>query len=423
MSTVDAAFTKAVATIKQLTSGPNALKTPPPERRHLLYGLFKQSMEGNVDGMMPRPPNGGDNASKTAQSKWDAWKSQEGLTKQQAKLEYVRCLLDTMHALRPKEMKETPPAWVELEKVYEEASLSASANASVNASTNATANTSNHSFGGANSHGGNSYVSYGGGPNRGNYRGHSRRMSTASSASTYSHFLRAKPQSTYSEFGLSEKDRNEIEADQLVDQLQNAYPPILPGAVVPPNVSSRGLSSPGVRSPSVGSPAVPGGVAPGGVVPGGVDPSSLSSNNRLGKSHNRIQQRLPLSVSNAATAATSVNSSHLNTPVPPTPDSFGSPSDGPHKFRPLEMASALINYVRQHIASGFNQLLYSITLDVVKLLSVLSIIRLIASRPEWLSRLPISKRILSTLGKLIEVLLDEIGVEIKIKPPRNVRRP
>lgn len=366
--------------------------------------------------MMPRPPGGGDNASKAAQSKWDAWKSQEGLTKQQAKLEYVRCLLETMRALRPKEMKETPRAWVELEKAYQEASLSASANNSADASTNATANTSNNSFGGGNQYGGTSYPTHAG-PIRGGPRGHSRRLSNTSSASTYSHFLRAKPQSTYSEFGLSEKDRNEIEADQLVDQLQSVYPPILPGAVVPHNIPSRNVSSPHAPSSTLGSPVVP-----GGVVPGGVDPAALSSNSaRLGKGYNRMH-RVPIPMSNAATAATSVNSSHLPTPAPPTPDSFGNPSDEPHKFKALEMVSALFKYVRQHISSGFNRLLYSITLDVVKLLSVLSIIRLIASRPEWLSRLPISQRILSTLGKLIQVILDEIGVEITIKTPRNVRR-
>jgi acyl-CoA-binding protein len=67
-----------------------------------LYGLYKQAMEGDVDGVMERP-FGGVGLPVTAeelqreQDKWDAWNSQRGLGKTEAKRRYVEALIETMH--------------------------------------------------------------------------------------------------------------------------------------------------------------------------------------------------------------------------------------------------------------------------------------------------------------------------------------
>ena len=69
-----------------------------------LYGLYKQAMEGDVDGVMERPTvamlqaaggNGDDVARE--QDKWDAWNSQKGLSRTEAKRRYVEALIETMH--------------------------------------------------------------------------------------------------------------------------------------------------------------------------------------------------------------------------------------------------------------------------------------------------------------------------------------
>lgn len=343
MSTVDAAFTKAVATIKSLTKGPTAIGIPPSERRHLLYGLFKQAMEGDVEGIMPRPQSGSDPASRGAVAKWEAWKSQEGLSKQQAKLEYVRCLLETMRALRPPELTDPlPTSWIELENSYQQAKSTMDAiPAEDQRQPTAAASPRYH-----------------------------RRLSIGSTASTYSHFLRPKPnipRGTYSEFGLSEKDRSEIQADQLVDRMQRAYPPILPGAVIP---------------------------------------QSLPAN-------------YPPTTSTNLDEDCAAPSSSVHLPFTSPPSSPASPSI---LSQVLEVLRTAMDGVQRHIATGVNRILYSLTVDVLKLVAVLTVIRLVASKPEMMKRLPISKRILAALGKLLAVLLDEIGIEIKLKPPRNSNR-
>lgn len=84
-----------------------------------LYGLYKQAMEGDVDGVMERPTaatiatggsthngSGGGGSSRRSsvsedvvreQDKWDAWNSQKGLTRTEAKRRYVEALIETMH--------------------------------------------------------------------------------------------------------------------------------------------------------------------------------------------------------------------------------------------------------------------------------------------------------------------------------------
>jgi len=73
-----------------------------------LYGLYKQAMEGDVDGVMERPTSAsassfsGPAASaaedlRREQDKWDAWNSQRGLSRTEAKRRYIEALIETIH--------------------------------------------------------------------------------------------------------------------------------------------------------------------------------------------------------------------------------------------------------------------------------------------------------------------------------------
>jgi acyl-CoA-binding protein len=67
-----------------------------------LYGLYKQAMEGDVDGVMERPSSTGSSGLdadelQREQDKWDAWNSQKGLTRTEAKRRYIEVLIDTIH--------------------------------------------------------------------------------------------------------------------------------------------------------------------------------------------------------------------------------------------------------------------------------------------------------------------------------------
>lgn len=96
---VDQVFEKAISTIHTLSSlkGYNSLPRPPVAIRTELYALFKQSTEGDVERVLPRPkddPNVLDNS--VAIRKWDAWRTKAGLSKTQAKKEYIQMLISTM---------------------------------------------------------------------------------------------------------------------------------------------------------------------------------------------------------------------------------------------------------------------------------------------------------------------------------------
>ncbi|KAF8426690.1 acyl CoA binding protein-domain-containing protein [Tirmania nivea] len=73
-------------------SSPSAAtpRRPPTEDRLRLYGLYKQSMEGDVLGVMERPTG------KTEADKWDAWRAVGGMRKTEAKRRYIECLIETM---------------------------------------------------------------------------------------------------------------------------------------------------------------------------------------------------------------------------------------------------------------------------------------------------------------------------------------
>lgn len=95
---VDRVFVHALNTVKKI---PKTGASPPrPSDRLRLYGLYKQAMEGDVDGVMERPTAAsGLNSSdlQREKDKWDAWNSQSGLSKTEAKRRYIEALIDTIH--------------------------------------------------------------------------------------------------------------------------------------------------------------------------------------------------------------------------------------------------------------------------------------------------------------------------------------
>ncbi|KAG6360352.1 hypothetical protein INS49_011410 [Diaporthe citri] len=95
---VDRVFVHALNTVKKVPKT-GALR-PPPSDRMRLYGLYKQAMEGDVDGVMDRPTASsgmhGDELQRE-QDKWDAWDSQRGLSRTEAKRRYIEALIETMH--------------------------------------------------------------------------------------------------------------------------------------------------------------------------------------------------------------------------------------------------------------------------------------------------------------------------------------
>lgn len=57
-------------------------------------------MEGDVDGVMERPSSNSSLQSdelQREQDKWDAWDSQRGLSRTEAKRRYIEALIETMH--------------------------------------------------------------------------------------------------------------------------------------------------------------------------------------------------------------------------------------------------------------------------------------------------------------------------------------
>ncbi|KAK0386476.1 hypothetical protein NLU13_6311 [Sarocladium strictum] len=98
---VDRVFVHALNTVKKIPK--TGASRPPPSDRLRLYGLYKQAMEGDVDGVMARPSAASSSGSFTSEEiqrerdKWDAWNSQKGLTRTEAKKRYIEALIDTMH--------------------------------------------------------------------------------------------------------------------------------------------------------------------------------------------------------------------------------------------------------------------------------------------------------------------------------------
>ena len=96
--TLDRVFVHALNTVKKIPRTGSA--RPPPADRLRLYGLYKQAMEGDVDGVMDRPGGGGytkDEDTIREQEKWDAWDAQKGVSRTEAKRRYIEALIETMH--------------------------------------------------------------------------------------------------------------------------------------------------------------------------------------------------------------------------------------------------------------------------------------------------------------------------------------
>ncbi|EXJ93547.1 hypothetical protein A1O1_01939 [Capronia coronata CBS 617.96] len=113
---VDRVFVHALATVRRLPR--TGSSRPPPSARLRLYGLYKQSMEGDVESILPRPtlpsvspdPNNSksNNVHRYASrdlrireaeaeiEKWDAWHSCAGMSRTEAKRRYISTLIETM---------------------------------------------------------------------------------------------------------------------------------------------------------------------------------------------------------------------------------------------------------------------------------------------------------------------------------------
>jgi acyl-CoA-binding protein len=93
-------FVHALNTVKKIPK--TGASRPPPGDRLRLYGLYKQAMEGDVDGVMERPlssseDDGNEDELRRERDKWDAWDAQRGVTRTEAKRRYIEALIETMH--------------------------------------------------------------------------------------------------------------------------------------------------------------------------------------------------------------------------------------------------------------------------------------------------------------------------------------
>lgn len=106
MAHVDRVFVHALNTVKKIPK--TGASRPPPADRLRLYGLYKQAMEGDVDGVMERPVSarGGEEGReggldgdelRRERDKWDAWDAQRGTSRTEAKRRYIEALIETMH--------------------------------------------------------------------------------------------------------------------------------------------------------------------------------------------------------------------------------------------------------------------------------------------------------------------------------------
>ncbi|KAI4847197.1 hypothetical protein E4T44_04654 [Aureobasidium sp. EXF-8845] len=87
---VDRVFGHALNTVNKIRTGS---QKPPVSERLRLYGLYKQAMEGDVAYLQERPTTD----DKKEQDKWDAWATNTGLSRTQAKRQYIETLINTMH--------------------------------------------------------------------------------------------------------------------------------------------------------------------------------------------------------------------------------------------------------------------------------------------------------------------------------------
>lgn len=96
---VDRVFGHALNTVNKIRPGS---QKPPASDRLALYGLYKQSMEGDVTNIAEEPsvtsqPNLPIAQLEKEREKWVAWKQNEGLSRTEAKRRYIEKLIETMH--------------------------------------------------------------------------------------------------------------------------------------------------------------------------------------------------------------------------------------------------------------------------------------------------------------------------------------
>ena len=95
---LDRVFVHALNTVKKIPK--TGAARPPPSDRMRLYGLYKQAMEGDVDGVMERPTASSGLPAEQLhreQDKFDAWNAQKSLSRTDAKRRYIEALIETMH--------------------------------------------------------------------------------------------------------------------------------------------------------------------------------------------------------------------------------------------------------------------------------------------------------------------------------------
>ena len=97
---IDRVFVHALNTVKKIPK--TGASRPPPSDRLRLYGLYKQAMEGDVDGVMERPTSIGEGEAEEEdvrkdRDKYDAWDAQKGISRTEAKRRYIEALIETMH--------------------------------------------------------------------------------------------------------------------------------------------------------------------------------------------------------------------------------------------------------------------------------------------------------------------------------------
>ncbi|KAJ5771402.1 uncharacterized protein N7511_003453 [Penicillium nucicola] len=146
---VDRVFVHALNTVKRIPRTGTA--RPPAAERLKLYGLYKQSMEGDVEGVMDRPIGNTPEVhgecekwygnpvlalqmldadrSLTSTVSRDAWYAQRDTSRTEAKRRYISTLIDTMHQYA----SQTPEARElvsELEFVWDQIKFNASSSSS-----------------------------------------------------------------------------------------------------------------------------------------------------------------------------------------------------------------------------------------------------------------------------------------------------
>ncbi|KAL5002584.1 acyl CoA binding protein-domain-containing protein [Aspergillus recurvatus] len=113
---VDRVFVHALNTVKRIPRTGTA--RPPATERLKLYGLYKQSMEGDVEGVMDRPVGNTPDVYMECE-KWDAWFAQRGLSRTEAKRRYITTLVETMHTYAS-QTEEARELVAELEFVWDQ---------------------------------------------------------------------------------------------------------------------------------------------------------------------------------------------------------------------------------------------------------------------------------------------------------------